>query len=401
MPRSLCVAYCRPNHFGGAHAINAYSPPSNVVALQPLGIGHCPLGFYRDGVTKGVYPGGIRHRRRQSSNDRRSQHHHQAVSKRDGEQPFYEETHNNIAFTDGRSQSPWDLSILDWPDFTGNVWLGMSIDVGPELLPRLELGPVPGAFVAEVALQIVPGAVLDIGELAVNGQQVIDENGRWVGPTIDAERLNGLTADNFIRADSADTMASELRFSDLIRPSGGGGGRNGIRWMDDAVGGFADSAWMQWVSANGEDTTLMIAVGDDPGDTIELRATGGVDVRGGLRVDGTPIPLPPAHLMDELSQVDGQGSGLDADRLDGLDATDFLRADRALNLAGDLRVGAHRITLGSGESQSLIHQQRQQNGDAALVVQQRAGHSIRLGLAMTTTAMTPSWRARVPWRLMT
>ena len=88
----------------------------------------------------------------------------------------------------------------------------------------MELGPVPGAFVAEVALQIVPGAVLDIGELAVNGQQVIDENGRWVGPTIDAERLNGLTADNFIRADSADTMASELRFSDLIRPSGGGGG---------------------------------------------------------------------------------------------------------------------------------------------------------------------------------
>ena len=152
-----------------------------------------------------------------------------------------------------------------------------------------------------------------------------------------------------------------------------------IRWMDDAVGGFADSAWMQWVSATGEDTTLMIAVGDDPGDTIELRATGGVDVRGGLRVDGTPIPLPPAHLMDELSQVDGQGSGLDADRLDGLDATDFLRADRALNLAGDLRVGAHRITLGSGESQSLIHQQRQQNGAAALVVQQRAGHSIRLG----------------------
>ena len=54
-------------------------------------------------------------------------------------------------------------------------------------------------------------APLDIGELAVNGQQVIDENGRWVGPTIDAERLNGLTADN-IRADSADTMASELRF---------------------------------------------------------------------------------------------------------------------------------------------------------------------------------------------
>ena len=48
----------------------------------------------------------------------------------DGGQPSTK-THNNIAFTDGRyAVAVGSINPFDWPDFTGNVWLGMSIETG-------------------------------------------------------------------------------------------------------------------------------------------------------------------------------------------------------------------------------------------------------------------------------
>ena len=121
-----------PINFGGAHAINAYSPPSSLLySLLAFAI----LGFYRDGVTKVFTQEGF-----VTDVDNRPMTGVHSITIRlyqsaEGEQPFYEETHNNIAFTDGRyAVAVGSINPLDWPDFTGNVWLGMSIDVGPELL---------------------------------------------------------------------------------------------------------------------------------------------------------------------------------------------------------------------------------------------------------------------------
>ena len=46
--------------------------------------------------------------------------------------------------------------------------------------------------------------------------------------------------------------------------------------------------------------------------------------------------LPPELLLRKLSMVDGAGSGLNADKVDGLEASQFLRKDVADSKTGDL-----------------------------------------------------------------
>jgi hypothetical protein len=54
----------------------------------------------------------------------------------------------------------------------------------------------------------------------------------------------------------------------------------------------------------------------------------------------------PATLLADIKTVDGSGSGLDADLLDGLDSTKFLRSDVASTTNGDLTITA-RLGVGS------------------------------------------------------
>ena len=53
-----------------------------------------------------------------------------------------------------------------------------------------------------------------------------------------------------------------------------------------------------------------------------------------------------AQLLVMLTAADGAGSGIDADRLDGLDSSQFLRSDQAGELAGGLQLGG-AITVGA------------------------------------------------------
>ncbi|MEZ4472881.1 MAG: hypothetical protein R3F60_19265 [bacterium] len=54
---------------------------------------------------------------------------------------------------------------------------------------------------------------------------------------------------------------------------------------------------------------------------------------------GNGSPDTPAQVLGKLVQVDGAGSGLDADLLDGLDATRFMRTDRDTGTVGQLTAG--------------------------------------------------------------
>ena len=59
------------------------------------------------------------------------------------------------------------------------------------------------------------------------------------------------------------------------------------------------------------------------------------------RLDGlnaSDLVLTPDEILGELTNVDGSGSSLDADRLDGLDSTAFMRTDRNTGTTGSLDV---------------------------------------------------------------
>ena len=51
------------------------------------------------------------------------------------------------------------------------------------------------------------------------------------------------------------------------------------------------------------------------------------------------------EVDDLLRTVDGDGSGVDTDRLDGLDSTQFMRTDRNTGTQGDLTVDEDDLTV--------------------------------------------------------
>ena len=61
--------------------------------------------------------------------------------------------------------------------------------------------------------------------------------------------------------------------------------------------------------------------------------TQGVNVNGATVIDAGgnwvgPDPLTPAEIRDKLLEVDGAGSNIDADKLDGLSSDSLLRSDQ-------------------------------------------------------------------------
>ena len=271
------------------------------------------------------------------------------------------------------------------------------------------------------------------------------------GSTVDADTVDGISSGAFLRSDSADQAQGEIRFLNSIRPSAGGGAGNGIRWLDNAHGGGGDAAWIQWVSEDGENTALRIGVanddddnlefysptairltgpvgkslgfswqdthggdgdfaylgwisdgagdntalrihvGNDADDNLELRASGGVDIIGGLRVNGATVPLDDAAFLDRIRSVDGAGSGIVADQLDGLDSNQFLRSDRDITLGGSMTAGGF-VQM---NSQQLRFQA--EAGDSAAIFEERLGaDSTRLVIEKTDN---PADQIAFRWRM--
>ena len=267
-----------------------------------------------------------------------------------GGEPVFEETHRAVEIIEGY----YAIAVGSVRDFDGNrffnLWLTIRIGNSGFVEPRIPISKVPAAFVADVASNLVPTANLDVATVAIGGEVVIDQNGRWVGnPTglrgpqgvqgdqgevgprgpqgpqgpqgiqgdrgvdgvageqgaqgergspdtpldvraklqvdgagsgIDSDLLDGFTSGQFLRSDVADTAQGEIRFSNVIRPSAGGEGSNGIRWLDNAFGGGGDAAWIQWVSEGGENSALRIGVANDADDNLELYSPGRVRFNG-------------------------------------------------------------------------------------------------------------------------
>lgn len=98
-----------------------------------------------------------------------------------GGNALFEETHPDVALFEGYyavsvgSRRPLDPALFA----RAELYLGISIDGGRELAPRVALRKVPAAFFADVANNVV-GAITP-RSVSIGGNVVIDERGQWVG----------------------------------------------------------------------------------------------------------------------------------------------------------------------------------------------------------------------------
>jgi hypothetical protein len=97
---------------------------------------------------------------------------------------FFEEVQNNVPFWEGYyAVEIGAVAPLNGLDFLRpEVYLGMTLDDGVELAPRIRFSKVPSAFVADVALDVT-GAI-NPQSVSIGGQVIIDEQGRWQGDPV-------------------------------------------------------------------------------------------------------------------------------------------------------------------------------------------------------------------------
>lgn len=253
---------------------------------------------------------------------------------------LFDEVHPAVVFFEGYyaiaigSEQPLTASF-----FAANeLYLGLSIDNGPELTPRTPLARVPAAFVAEVATN----AVGDITprSVTIGARQVISAAGQWVGdPTglrgpagaagavgpagpqgaqgpagpqgpqgiqgpqgvAGAAGAAGAAGQN----GSADTPAQVL--AKLVQVDGGGSTLDA-----DRLDGLEATAFVRTAA---QVLALLVTV-DGPASGVDADLFDGLDSSTFVRTAGQVLGL--------LVTVDGAGSGVDADRLDGIDSTGFV-----------------------------------------------------------------------------
>ena len=193
-----------------------------------------------------------------------------------GGAPVWEEDHRNVPLFEGYyAVELGSIDGLDAPTLLRAQYLGVRVDDGAELAPRTKLASVPFALVAG-ALQ--SGTVVDLGAVAIDGSPVINNLGQWVG---DPAGLQGPQGPPGARG-----------------PQGplGNPGPQGVAGDDGPAG-----------------------------------PRGAQGVAGG---DGSPDT--PPQVLAKIVQVDGPGSGLNADVLDGLNSNAFLRRDLPFGSLADM-----------------------------------------------------------------
>ncbi|MGK0357828.1 MAG: cytoskeletal protein CcmA (bactofilin family) [Bradymonadia bacterium] len=179
--------------------------------------------------------------------------------------PVWAEDHRNVPLFEGYyAVELGSILGLDAPTLLSAQFLGVRVNGGAELTPRTKLASVPFAIVAG-ALQV--GTVVDLGGVAIGGAPVINDRGQWVG---DPAGLQG--------------------------PQGVPGARG--------PQGPLGNAGPQGAVGNGG-------------------PAGPVGAQGPAGGDGSPDT--PPQVLAKVVQVDGPGSGLSADTLDGHNSDAFLR----------------------------------------------------------------------------
>ncbi len=93
------------------------------------------------------------------------------------------------------------------------LFLGVAIDGGQELQPRLQVGSVPFALEAELAHDLAGGTItgatitnssVDATQVSIDGTPVIDSSGQFLGTAHDAENLGGVPAASYLSSNGGD-----------------------------------------------------------------------------------------------------------------------------------------------------------------------------------------------------
>ncbi len=176
-----------------------------------------------------------------------------------GGQPIWEEIHDVDLVRGYYQVLLGETNGLNLADFiqADELYVGISFDGGDEMMPRRRLTSVTYALISEDVIgDIHPRSVF------VNNRKVIDENGNWlggigeggggVGPQtgeeilallldvdgpgsgLDADLLDGLDSDSFLRKDGPDTADGPITISSTLMVNGSG--KVGDVGLDD-VGG--------------------------------------------------------------------------------------------------------------------------------------------------------------------
>jgi hypothetical protein len=212
-------------------------------------------------------------------------------------------------------------------DIGGNLDVGAGVDVTGNITVS---GTVDGRDVA------TDGSKLDGIESGATADQTASEILTLLktvdgsGSGLDADTLDGISSGSFVRSDADDTLNGQYTISDsgnekLILA---GSASPYIRFQENTT----NKAFIGW-SSSGYIRLLNQETSE------ELRIQNGSN---GLKygVNGTFY-----NVWHQLN--DGSGSGLDADTLDGVQGSSFLRSDTADTASGDITFagGAGAVTI--------------------------------------------------------
>jgi hypothetical protein len=202
---------------------------------------------------------------------------------------------------------------------------------------NLGSGTVPNARISGTYSNITGTGALNAGEITsgfgnINiGTSTFTGNGSGL-TSVNAATLDGIDSLSFLRSDQADTMTGLLTLNHA--------GNEMLRMQDTAADG---SPYITWYQAGTRRGYIQYV---DGGDRMYIANEGGstaIDLDGG--VNGLIFRNGANAYTVWHSGNDGAGSGLSADNLDGISSGSFLRSDADDSFSGTLSgAGAINIT---------------------------------------------------------
>ena len=214
-------------------------------------------------------------------------------------------------------------------DISGNLDVGAGVDVTGNITVS---GTVDGRDVAS------DGTKLDGIESGATADQSASEILTLIktvdgsGSGLDADTLDGISSGSFVRSDADDTLNGQYTISDSAdeKLKLSGSSSPYIRFQE----GTTNKAYIQWNSSG-----YLFFVNSETGESLRIQS-GSNGLKYGI--DGTFY-----NVWHQAN--DGSGSGLDADTVDGIQASSFLRSDASDTMTGSLTIGD-----GSAQTELLI-----------------------------------------------
>lgn len=205
------------------------------------------------------------------------------------------------------------------------------------------------------------------GRITANGQTVWHAGNDGSGSGLDADLLDGRDSSKFLRSDVSDQKDGRLTLYDTQN--------NGEATL--SLEAFEPSILFEDLSTNASDFQIHLnsgaftirhgdaEVGDElPNEIFKLTDTGFAYINGN-------------YIWHAGN--DGFGSGLDADKLDGLDASSFMRSDAYAFTTGSLGVDGGVIYLdGQSNSNPQMYFRDENNSSHGLLFWNRGADSIEL-----------------------